>query len=869
MRHPGGGGGGAAAVAGHRWTAGLVAVVLVACLAPAAGRTGLGLRGQEAASALSAAAAATGRQAHGLSLRSAVASSASEASTSAAAGAERAVHREAAEGLGGKPTPIQRVVQLLEEMRGQLEKEGAAEQETYDKMACWCETNDKDKTKAIADGELRISQLESEVGERSGRAAELATNIGKLKEDLAQKKESLQQAVALREKEHAAFNDAEVDMVEAVTMLGNAIVVLTKHHNNTGLLQMKPAVQQSLGTALRWVALKHDEMLELKAEHAAATDHLDSLRGASVRQPTQSSGAALLALQGAAKASAASGALLQSLLDSEQSTQLPAEFAARVLAAATAEEATTASSSSSQGGGAVALTQERLNQPAPFQSYSPQSGQIFGILKQMKDDFEANLSKAQKEELKAREEFAELKVALEKEIETGAVKLDEMEVDAAGNAKALSDAKEDLGITRDTRSSDVQFLSDLRLKCQDLDHQWKQRSKTRGEEMQAVSEAISILTEDDARDLFHKKMGTGSGGSFVQVASEAGARTFAEAALRSRASALLAAAAQRLGPGLVVGQRGGGGGGGGGGASAWRRNEDDPQNKLAVMAVQVQLDAFSKVKAAIDSMVSDLKTQQEKEVKHKAFCTKSLNDNEMETYTTKETLEDLADTITSLEHAIERLDLDIAEAKKAIAKMQVEVKRAGELRAEENKEFQEEVTDQRAMQEILGKAIHRMELVYKDSSFLQQRQEPPVHFQPYSKNSGGHSVISLMEQIVEDSKRTEQEALSAENAAQSAYEGFVKDSYASIRSLTEAIGTKTKTMAQTKEEKAEKVSAHQDTQTRLDMLANVAGDVHDQCDFVLKNFDIRQTARLQEIEALGSVKALLSGMDPRPDVPLD
>merc|ERR1719478_1839318 len=44
-------------------------------------------------------------------------------------------------------------------------------------------------------------------------------------------------------------------------------------------------------------------------------------------------------------------------------------------------------------------------------SYSPQSGQIFGILKTMKDDFETNLSQEQKEEMKAVEDFKEMSAA--------------------------------------------------------------------------------------------------------------------------------------------------------------------------------------------------------------------------------------------------------------------------------------------------------------------------------------------------------------------------------------------------------------------------------------------------------------------------
>merc|ERR1719238_759720 len=54
-----------------------------------------------------------------------------------------------------------------------------------------------------------------------------------------------------------------------------------------------------------------------------------------------------------------------------------------------------------------------------FKSYAPQSGQIFGILKQMKEEFEKDLAALQEGEKKAAEDFAKLKLAKEKELETG------------------------------------------------------------------------------------------------------------------------------------------------------------------------------------------------------------------------------------------------------------------------------------------------------------------------------------------------------------------------------------------------------------------------------------------------------------------
>jgi len=387
----------------------------------------------------------------------------------------------------------------------------------------------------------------------------------------------------------------------------------------------------------------------------------------------------------------------------------------------------------------------------------------------------------------------------------------------------------------------------LKVKCQDLDHEWKQRTKARGEEIRAVAETIAMLTEDDARELFHKKMGTGGAASLLQKAS---LRTTEQRA-RQQAAALLMRAARNLQAPDFSDLL----------ASAWRAGEDRPHEQLAAVAVQVQLDAFTKVKQAIDDMVANLKKQQDEEVKHKAFCTAELNDNEKVTYETNQTLQDLKAKISSLEDTIAKCKESIEEAKKEIKRMEVELKKASEIRKEENGNFQEEVMDQRAVQNILAKAIDRMRLVYKKKeALMQQDPNPPVQFQPYKQNAGASPVIGLMEQIVEDSKAVEKDTMAAEQEAQKAYASFVVDSDSSIKDLNAQIDERTKAKAAAEVEKEETEASKDNTETELDGLAQAAADLHKECDFVLLNFDIRQKARLQEIEALQGAKAFLSGM---------
>merc|ERR1719499_945190 len=118
----------------------------------------------------------------------------------------------------------------------------------------------------------------------------------------------------------------------------------------------------------------------------------------------------------------------------------------------------------------------------------------------MLEEFEAELSSEQKAELRAQADFKALAAAKTAEIAAGKSKLDEMQAEDAGNQKPLSDAKEDLSLTREQRSADVNFLKNLQGTCNDLDTQWEKRSQTRAAEVKAVAEAIAILTEDDHRE---------------------------------------------------------------------------------------------------------------------------------------------------------------------------------------------------------------------------------------------------------------------------------------------------------------------------------------------------------------------------------
>merc|ERR1719337_69932 len=117
----------------------------------------------------------------------------------------------------------------------------------------------------------------------------------------------------------------------------------------------------------------------------------------------------------------------------------------------------------------------------------------------------------------------------------------------------------------------------------------------------------------------------------------------------------------------------------------------------------------------------------------------------------------------------------------------------------------------------------------------------------------------MIQQIINDAKAMEAETIRAEEDAQKAYEDFVKETNASIEAKSKDIVNKSEEKAQAEVDLVEAEEAKEAVVLELEQLSNYNGQLHTSCDFVMKNFELRQTARDEEIEALKQAKAILSG----------
>merc|ERR1719379_705204 len=392
-----------------------------------------------------------------------------------------------------------------------------------------------------------------------------------------------------------------------------------------------------------------------------------------------------------------------------------------------------------------------------------------------------------------------------------------------------ADAKEDKEDTETSLGADTKFLANLKERCANMDQEYNERTITRQQEIQAVSKALAFLASDEAHDLFTRTFNP----ALVQTQSAVGSKR------RDAVAKALANVAKKF---------------------------QDPQ--VSALAVRARLDAFTKVKKSIQDMVDKLINEKEDEIKHKDFCIEEINNNERDTEIKERDRDDLVAKIDDLTMTIDSLAKAIEVLKAEVAEMQVQMKRAGEDREKANKDFQMTVADQRATQKLLAAALGVLKGFYEKASLVSVSQHsqkqlagqaPPPGFKSYEKNAASGGVMGMMSGIINDAKAMEAEAIRGEEDAQKTYEAFVKDTNMSVDEKTKDIVGKSDVKSKAEADKVEAMEERDGVLGELEQLANENADLHKSCDFTLKNFELRQTAREEEIEALKQSIAMFSG----------
>merc|ERR1719428_2267428 len=172
-------------------------------------------------------------------------------------------------------------------------------------------------------------------------------------------------------------------------------------------------------------------------------------------------------------------------------------------------------------------------------------------------------------------------------------------------------AKGDLADTEATLAEDEKYLSDLQVMCEQKSAEFAIRQKLRAEEMEALDEAIEIITSKVA----------GAAGEHLGLAQKATTlvqlRSSIKQPAQRRAASFLAEQGARL-----------------------------HSNLLSAMAIRANADPFAKVKKMIKEMVQKLMEEANEEAEHKAFCDAEMSTNK-QTRDTKTT--EIAELKASIE----------------------------------------------------------------------------------------------------------------------------------------------------------------------------------------------------------------------------
>lgn len=509
------------------------------------------------------------------------------------------------------------------------------------------------------------------------------------------------------------------------------------------------------------------------------------------------------------------------------------------------------------------------------EAYAPASGEIVGILKQLKDEMAGSLAEAVATEEAAIQSHKTLMTSKTKELTALTAQI-EVELQRIGNLGVeIASMNNDLEDTQEAVAADGEFLGGLKAGCDKKKAEWEEIQKTRSAELLAIADTIKVLNDDDALDLFKKTLPTPSA-SFVQV--ELNAKTL-------RAQALSLIRGVKRAP-LSV----------------------QPQLDFIELALSGKQMGFEKVTKMIDDMVANLKDEQRGDNNKQEYCNKEFDLADDKKKGLDNSISDSATAMEEMEGSIATLTEELAALEAGIKALDASVAEATAQRKNENADFKDLIASNTAAKELLLWAKNRLNKfydakLYKPAPKRELSEEeritlnmggtlaptsasgiadtgisvglvqisthvqgkvapppPPETFGAYSKKTDeGHGVTGMIDLLVKDLDQEMTEGETSEKDSQNDYERMMADAASKRASDSKSMTQKAASKANMEEELQSEKEAKTGSARELGATLKFIHELHAECDWLLKYFEVRKEARTGEIESLGRAKAVLSG----------
>jgi len=480
---------------------------------------------------------------------------------------------------------------------------------------------------------------------------------------------------------------------------------------------------------------------------------------------------------------------------------------------------------------------------------SPGGSEIVGILDQMKDTMQKDMEEAAATEETAKKEFAVMVkakeqqiVALGKQIQAKTSRLGEVSVQ-------IVDLQEDRDDTSKQLKEDTALYNSLKKNCAARKDAFAEEEGTRSEEQIAIADTIKFLNDDDARGLFTKTFPTSSA-SFLQVQAKHHSRDRRHQALK------------------VLGKV---------------RGPHAAKFALIAFTLKQKASNFDKILKMVDDMVALLQKEQADDDKKKAYCTKELDEAEDTRKELVITISDMKKASAEKKDKVAQLSEELGALGKSIQDLDKDVASATAQRKEEHQAFVENLAANNAAKELLGIAKNRLNKFYnpklydpgmapdmakgpeefKDSLVQEgddDDEQAPSFAQVSMQQHKSSGVVQLITTLIGDLDKEILEMKADESKSQSGYEKYIEGSTDKRATDAKMISEKEAVKADL-EEKLHLLRG--ETSSKKKELANtitLQKDLHEECDWALKNYKARKTARAGEVDALRQAKAVLSGM---------
>eukprot|EP00441_Pelagodinium_beii_P037384 CAMPEP_0197649250 /NCGR_PEP_ID=MMETSP1338-20131121/28240_1 /TAXON_ID=43686 ORGANISM="Pelagodinium beii, Strain RCC1491" /NCGR_SAMPLE_ID=MMETSP1338 /ASSEMBLY_ACC=CAM_ASM_000754 /LENGTH=681 /DNA_ID=CAMNT_0043223393 /DNA_START=75 /DNA_END=2117 /DNA_ORIENTATION=+ len=479
----------------------------------------------------------------------------------------------------------------------------------------------------------------------------------------------------------------------------------------------------------------------------------------------------------------------------------------------------------------------------------PDTGFVKGTLSEIGEETEAEVVAETKEEVTSEHTFEEVETSKKTEI-SSLLSTVQRKMESIGKLKVdVVNMERDLENSGESLADNKKMLADLTKNCAEKAGDWEERKKARAAESLALQDTIKMLNSDESLDMFRNRAP-----SLIQVAAN-------REQVRSRALDFVAAALH---------------------ADIAKHPE---LNFLALALSGKQAD-FKTVLEKIDSMIALIKKEGEDDESKVEYCKKQFSEVEDKSKLLTQQVSTLKAEVAENKEAISKIAEEIVAVQAGVKGLDESVAKAGEARKSEHAEYQETMSSNSAAVDLLVMAKNRLNKFYNpdlappepttkspyDLSFFQEKEEKSISRHMHmaaapptweggvsTQGQASNGVLHMIDTLSQDIEKEMTVAKVEEQNAQKEYEETLEDAAKKRSADVALVQEKTKTKSDLEGDLNDDSTEVKGKAEQLSAASVLTANLHQECDWIMQNIELRSKAREEEKDNLLQAKTVLSG----------